>query len=143
MNLLEQAIAHAANVHAGQVDKCGEPYILHPLRLMLACKTDDERITAVLHDVMEDGTVDDSLWVQLNMPLHISAAVVTLTKRPYEPYKEYIARCAANPIARVVKLADLADNMDLSRIPKPTEQDHSRMRKYAEAKAFLENYNDR
>jgi len=54
MSTLERAIAIAAEGHAGQLDKAGAPYVLHPLRLMLAVKTLDERIVAVLHDVVED-----------------------------------------------------------------------------------------
>jgi len=57
MATLERAIAIAAAAHAGQVDKAGQPYILHPLRVMLRVATEHERIAAVLHDVVEDTDV--------------------------------------------------------------------------------------
>lgn len=130
--LLSEAITFAATFHAGQVDKAGEPYILHPLRVMLSCKSEDERIAAVLHDVVEDCDVglDRIGWCFGNI---IADAVDCLTRRKGEDYTAFIGRCGANPIARVVKMADLRDNMDLSRMPEVTAKDMERYNKYGVA----------
>jgi hypothetical protein len=113
---LDTAIKLAADAHAGQVDKAGEPYILHPLRVMLAMKTDDERIVAVLHDVVEDSpwTCDDLYW-QHGFKPEIVQAVAALTRGKDEDYFDFIRRLAPNPIARAVKIADICDNLDPSR----------------------------
>ena len=65
-------------------------------------------------------------------------AVEALTKREGEDYEAFIRRVAPNPIAREVKLADLRDNSDLSRIADPTERDRERVRKYQRAIRFRE-----
>jgi GTP diphosphokinase / guanosine-3',5'-bis(diphosphate) 3'-diphosphatase len=116
MPSLERAIAIAAHAHAGQIDKAGQPYILHPLRVMLRLVTDEERIAAVLHDVVEDTsvTLDDLRAEGFSEPVLV--AVEALTKRHGETRLQAAARAAAHPLARVVKLADNAENMDLSRI---------------------------
>ena len=52
--MLEKALILAAKAHTGQVDKGGAPYILHPIRVMLACEGEKEKIVALLHDTLED-----------------------------------------------------------------------------------------
>jgi (p)ppGpp synthase/HD superfamily hydrolase len=115
MSTLERAIIIAAEGHAGVKDKGGAPYILHPLRMMLGLSSPDERIVAVLHDVCEDcpGGTFDRLRAE-GFPDHIIAALDSVTKRESEDYEIFASRAAANPIGRRVKLADLADNCDLS-----------------------------
>jgi guanosine-3',5'-bis(diphosphate) 3'-pyrophosphohydrolase len=133
MNKLDEAIMLATQAHAGQVDKGRQPYILHPLRVMLACKTEDERIAAVLHDTVEDTEVT-SYQIMRQFGFVIEDAVGALTRRIDEAYPAFIERCAANPIARVVKLADIADNMDLTRLGRePTAEDCRRLTRYADA----------
>jgi (p)ppGpp synthase/HD superfamily hydrolase len=134
MSTLERAIVIAANGHAGAVDKGGAPYILHPLRMMLNLTSTDERIVAVLHDVCEDceGWTLDRLR-QEGFADHIIAALDSVTKLDGEDYEAFARRAAANPIGRRVKLADLADNCDLSRISSPTEEDYQRIEKYRRA----------
>lgn len=110
---LDLAIKLATDAHAGQVDKGGEPYILHPLRVMLAMETDEERIVAVLHDVIEDTpvTADELYWTH-GFPPGIVRAVTALTRMKDEDYFDFIRRASANPIARAVKIADIRDNLD-------------------------------
>jgi (p)ppGpp synthase/HD superfamily hydrolase len=138
MATLERAIEIAAKAHAGQVDKAGQPYVLHPLRMMLAVTTKEARMAAVLHDVVEDTAVTlDELRAE-GFPASVLEAVEALTKREGEDYEAFIRRVATNPIAREVKLADLRDNSDLSRIAEPTERDRERIKKYQRAITFLE-----
>lgn len=107
---LDTAIVWAVEAHEGQLDKNGEPYILHPLRVMLAVGPAD-RIVAVLHDVVEDcekvGLGDILAWFGED----VRAAVDALTRRPDEMYHDFIKRCAENPTARSVKIADIKDNL--------------------------------
>ena len=116
MNPLESAIAIAVRAHAGQADKSGEPYIFHPLRVMFRCQTDEQRIVAILHDVVEDTSVTFEDLRKQGFDDAILAALDCVTKRDGESYEQFVERAAANPIARQVKLADLEDNMDLRRL---------------------------
>lgn len=137
MSTLERAVAIAAQAHEGQVDKGGQPYILHPLRVMMAVEPED-RIAAVLHDVMEDCPHWTVQGLR-NEGFGESAieALVALTRGSDEGYNAFIRRAGANPMARRVKLADLSDNMNLSRIAKPTLADCRRVDKYERATATL------
>ena len=135
---LEQAIALAAQAHAGQVDKAGAPYILHCLRVMLAVEGRDERIVAVLHDIIEDTAVTASYLRSMGFSETVIEAVVALTRLDGESYEAFIGRVHLNSLARTVKMADLRDNMDLSRFGRePTLEDHERNVKYASAWARL------
>ncbi len=139
MSTLEQAIALAATAHAGQVDKAGAPYILHPLRVMLSVSSLEAKMTAVLHDVVEDCDISLEQLRQAGFSEEILAAIDSVTKRSGESYEDFIQRAAANPIGRQVKLADLQDNSDLSRIANPTERDFERLAKYQRAIEWLQN----
>jgi (p)ppGpp synthase/HD superfamily hydrolase len=134
VSTLERAIAIAAEAHAGQVDKAGAPYVLHPLRMMLSMSSIDERIVAALHDVCEDCPewFFDRLRGE-SFSNRIIDALQSVTKREAEDYDNFVRRSAANPICRRVKLADLRDNSDLSRIAAPTERDWQRIAKYRRA----------
>ena len=133
MPSLEDAILLAAQAHRGQRDKNGQPYILHVLRVMLRVETEDERMAAVLHDVVEDTphTLDELR--ALGYPDAVVAAVDGLTRRPGETYQAFVARVAAHPIARRVKLADLEDNMDVRRLADVTDADAARIQRYLAA----------
>lgn len=137
MTTLERAIVIAAEGHAGQFDKAGVPYILHPLAVMARVRTIKQKIAAVLHDVIEDTdwTLDD-LRAE-GFDAEVIAAVDALTKRPGETRVDAARRAAANAIAREVKLADNAENMDLSRIAKPTAKDYARLKEYEAVRAIL------
>lgn len=142
MSTLERAIALAATVHAGQRDKAGAAYILHPLRIMLKMPTLETQMAAVLHDVVEDCGVTPSQLLYEGFPTAVVGAIEALTKRVVdeveESYEEFIKRASLHPIARLVKLADLEDNMDLSRIAQPTPKDFARLEKYQRAKKVIE-----
>jgi (p)ppGpp synthase/HD superfamily hydrolase len=135
---LERAVAIAAEAHAGQVDKAGAPYLLHPLRMMLNVAPGDAQIVAVLHDVCEDcpGWTLERLRSE-GFSEEILAAIDAVTKREGEAYMAFVRRAAANPIAKTVKLADLRDNCDLSRITSPTDADLQRIEKYRQAIALI------
>jgi len=139
MSTLERAIVIAAEGHAGVKDKGGAPYILHPLRMMVTLSSLDERIVAVLHDVCEDcpGWTFDRLRAE-GFADHIIEALDSVTKREGEDYEAFASRAADNPIGRRVKLADLADNCDLSRIANPIERDYQRIEKYHRAIKLIE-----
>lgn len=137
MATLERAIEIAAKAHAGQVDKAGQPYVLHPLRLMLAVRTPHERMAAVLHDVVEDTTVTLTDLAREGFPSEVLEAVQSLTKLSGESRLDAAHRAAANSIARAVKLADVADNMDISRIANPSEQDFARLKEYEQVRLVL------
>ncbi|HEF4762978.1 TPA: HD domain-containing protein [Pseudomonas putida] len=134
---LEHAIAIAAGAHAGQVDKGGAPYILHALRVMLKVTTQEEQIVAVLHDVVEDCDISLDELREEGFSETVVAAIESLTKRPGEPYEAFIDRVAQNPIGRAVKLADLEENSDLSRIAQPSWDDLERVEKYRRAIGVL------
>lgn len=137
-DLLEKAILLATKAHGGQVDKAGQPYILHALRVMLRSDSLDGKIAGVLHDVVEDTPVTlDDLRCE-GFPENIIRAVDTLTKRDGESRFEAAARAVEDPLAREVKLADNADNMDLSRITNPTDKDYLRLEEYAKVRKILE-----
>ncbi len=142
MSTLERAIQIAAEAHAGQVDKAGQPYILHPLRVMLSVQGKYEQMAAVLHDVVEDTDITLEHLIAEEFPAEVVQAVNALTKLPGETRIEAAHRAAVNPIARAVKLADNADNMDLRRIPNPTAKDCDRLKEYAEVRAILLSYSD-
>lgn len=135
--LLEKAIRIASNAHFGQKDKAGKPYIFHPLRVMERCTGIDEKIIAVLHDTIEDtGITSDSL-VSDGFPAYIVEAIQSLTRKETEPYDDFIQRVALNPLAIKVKIADLQDNLDLSRLSRITDSDFSRIDKYLKSLVYL------
>ena len=140
MATVDKALQIAARAHEGQLDKHGQPYILHPLRVMSAVEGDDARIVAILHDVIEDTSVtaDDLRREDFGEP--ILEALDRLTHRKGEPYAEYVIRCKGHDIARRVKLADLEDNSRPSWAilrPDRIEPDIGRVRKYVLAYKFL------
>lgn len=138
MATLTRAIQIATEAHDGQVDKGGAPYILHPLRVMLAMKTDEERIVAVLHDVLEDCPASrPAQFIAEGFSEAVVSAMVTLTRRNEETYGSFIERVARNDLAARVKIADMRDNLDLSRIPNPTRKDRDRADKYLRYLAVL------
>ena len=134
---LEKAIRLAAKAHEGQIDKAGQTYILHPIRVMLAVQSEEERIAAVLHDTVEDTSITFSDLRDAGFSDEIVDAVRALTRLDGESRVDAARRAAANPIARRVKLADVADNMDLSRISKPIERDRARRAEYERVREIL------
>lgn len=137
MASLEKAIAIAVEAHAGVVDKGGHPYVLHPLRVMFSVESEHERIAAVLHDVVEDTAWTLEQLAGEGFADEVVAAIDALTKRDGEQRLDAAKRARRDPIARQVKIADVTDNMDISRIPEPTARDHERLQEYAAVIAYL------
>lgn len=138
MSTLEKAIRIAAAAHEGQVDKAGSPYILHPLRVMLRVPSPEARMAAVLHDVVEDTPWTlDQLQAE-GFPPAVLQAIDSVTRREGESYEDFVRRAAQDPVGRLVKRADLLDNLDLSRIETPTAKDHERVAKYRNALKILD-----
>ena len=133
---LDLAIALAKYAHKGQVDKAGMPYINHPLAVADMVDGENNKIVAVLHDVLEDTNVKAST-IQNLFGNEVSYPLIVLTHNNEESYDDYINRVANNETARIVKLADLQHNMDLSRLPTVTEKDLKRKRKYEKAYQYL------
>lgn len=123
--------------HRGQFDKAGRPYIGHPAHVAARVGGDAAKAAAWLHDVVEDTaiTLDDLRAAGISD--EVVEAVGLLTHEPGTPYMDYVRRIKANHVARAVKLADLAHNSDLSRLPKVTEADLERLSKYRKAIAEL------
>lgn len=135
--MLEKAIKLAVTAHEGQKDKGDNPYILHPLRVMLSLETEEEKIVGVLHDVIEDTWVTKDFLSEMGFSVRIIAAIEMLTRNNDETYAEFITRCATDELAKKVKLADIADNKDLTRIQEPTDQDLNRLKRYLAAEKVL------
>ena len=137
MSNLDKAIEIATKAHAGQKDKAGQAYILHPLRVMLRVKGEVEKIVAVMHDVIEDS--DFSLQDLKNQGFsdEIIEAIDCLTKRDSEDYKGLILRVSMNRLARRVKIEDIKDNLDLDRLEEVTNKDLKRIKKYHSALKLL------
>lgn len=135
MSTLERAIEIAREAHRGQVDKAGEEYIGHPLRVMEAGRTLEEKIVGVLHDVVEDSKVwSFERLEQEGFAPEIIEALRCVTKlSAEEPYDRFIACVKGNPLAVAVKLNDLSDNMDIRRLPYLSDKDVKRLKKYLKA----------
>lgn len=136
--MLTKAILIATIAHQGQQDKSGKPYIFHPLRVMLSLCTEEEQICGVLHDVLEDTFITRSYLQQQGFPSSILDTLDCLTRTKRQEYSAYIDQILENPLACRVKLMDLKDNMDLSRLPQITEKDELRHEKYIQAKKRIE-----
>ena len=130
--MLNNAILLATTAHAGQFDRGGKPYILHPLRVMSFLKSDDEELQciALLHDVIEDTSTNYIDLVEAGMTLRVCAGVTALTKQRGYTYDQYKAQVFANRDAMQVKLADLRHNTDVRRLKGIGEKDVQRMAKY-------------
>lgn len=134
MSTLERAIEIATEAHRGQVDKAGNDYIQHPLRVMAAGETTNEKIVGVLHDVVEDTDWTFERLAAEGFSSEIIEALQCVTKlSEEEPYDEFIERVKASRLAVAVKLNDLADNMDIRRLGELTEKDFKRLQKYHRA----------
>jgi (p)ppGpp synthase/HD superfamily hydrolase len=134
MTLIEKCIVFALKAHSGQTDRLGRPYILHPLHLMAQVETEEEQMTAVLHDVVEDTDTTLADLQDLGLPESVLTAVALLTHdKEGVAYDVYVERLKSNAIARKVKMADLRHNMDIRRLPEVQERDAARMEKYRRA----------
>ena len=134
MGTLERAIEIARQAHSGQLDKAGNDYISHPLRVMAMGQSTDEKIVGVLHDVVEDSAWTFEQLAAEGFAPHIIEALRCVTRlSDSEPYDKFIARVKENPLATAVKLNDLTDNMDIRRLPYLSDKDVKRLKKYLKA----------
>lgn len=132
--LLAKAINIAIEAHKGQVDKVGMPYLGHVMRVMLAGRTDAEKIVGVLHDVVEDTDWTFDALLNEGLPTEIVDALRCVTKvNDDEPYDDFIERVKTNSLAVAVKINDLTDNLDVRRLNEITDKDVARLRKYHKA----------
>lgn len=140
-NLLGLAISLAAQVHEKQKDRGGNAYILHPMRIMLRLRTTDEELMqmAILHDVIEDSEGGYTLekLQELGFSLRVLSALALLTHNKDEDYDSYIMKIASNVDAVRIKMEDLRDNSDITRLKGLREKDFERMKKYNKAFIFL------
>ncbi len=135
--LLEKALQIATDAHIYQVDKAGAPYIFHPIRVSNRCSTNNERIVALLHDTIEDTEVTAEYLLMEGFPRNIIDAILSVTRNEDESYEDFIKRCRLNPIGRQVKIHDLEDNMDITRLGSLKESDLARLNKYLKAYRYL------
>jgi (p)ppGpp synthase/HD superfamily hydrolase len=126
------------DLHNGQQDKSGVPYIYHVIHVAEQMNTEDETIVALLHDTLEDTELNPN-YIKDNWGEHILEAVKLLTHKKNEPYLDYIMKIKDNQLARKVKIADLKHNMDLTRLDSPSDKDFKRVEKYKKALEILEN----
>lgn len=136
--LFFSALDIAFKAHDGQLDKTGQPYILHPLRVMLRTGTIAERTVALLHDILEDCPEWTAERLRGLFPHNYVAAIQALTRRDEESYADFIARVKTDPLAANVKLADISDNLDPRRLNQLDEVTRARLiEKYSPALQML------
>lgn len=139
--LLRRAIDIAKEAHKGQVDKAGNEYIDHPLRVMAAGHSVSEKIVGILHDVVEDTDWTFERLEAEGFTTEIIEALKCVTKQwEDEPYDAFIERVKTNPLAVAVKINDIADNMDIRRLKELTDKDLKRLQKYHKAYRQLVEY---
>ena len=131
---LEKAIQIAVEAHAGTKDKGEKAYILHPISVMMRVETEEEKIVAILHDVVEDTDWTFDALRKEGFSETIIEALETVTKySEEEDYGDFIQRSLKNDIGRKVKIADLRENLDVTRIGELTDKDLERINKYKRA----------
>ena len=130
--LLNKMLVLATTRHAGQFDRGGNPYILHPLKVMYYLKSNDEELQciALAHDLVEDTDTTYDELRSMGFTNRVIDGIAALTKLPGESYDQYKERVKANPDAIKVKMADLRHNTDIRRLKGVTEKDLARVEKY-------------
>ena len=136
--LTKKAMMIAFNVHKEQFDKTGLPYIFHPFHLAEQMADENSICVALLHDVVEDTDITFEDLQKEGFTEEIIDSLKLLTHNLDVPYMEYVKLIKTNPTARLVKLADLKHNSDLTRLNKISEEDIKRYNKYQEAIKLLE-----
>ena len=138
MNQLRKALELAYEKHKNQVDKAGKPYFLHPVMLALRLEG-KKKIVAILHDIIEDTDITEKDLLDIGFDDDIVEAVVLLTRDKNITYYDYIKKIkySNNTLAYWVKMADLEDNMDLSRFENVTDKDKERVKRYQKAVDIL------
>ena len=136
-DVTKKAMKLCFQAHKDQTDKSGIPYVFHPIHLAEQMKDEDTTVVALLHDVVEDTdyTLEDLREMGFNE--RVIAAIALMTHAEGVPYMDYVAKIKDNPIAKAVKLADLAHNSDITRMDVVDEKAIARVEKYAKAIRFL------
>ena len=134
----KKAMKLCFQAHKEQTDKSGIPYVFHPIHLAEQMGDEDTTVVALLPDVVEDTdyTLEDLRAMGFNQ--NVIEAIRQMTHAEGVPYLDYVAKIKENPIARAVKLADLAHNSDLTRLDTVDEKAMARVQKYAQAIRLLE-----
>lgn len=135
--MTKKALALCFEAHKSQTDKSGMPYVFHPFHLAEQMTDEATTIVALLHDIVEDTAVTIDDLAKLGFDQNVLTAIALMTHDPDVPYIEYVANIKQNAIARIVKLADLQHNSDLSRLENVTQKDIERVEKYRRAIALL------
>ena len=135
--LTQRAMRISYDAHINQFDKCGVPYVFHPLHVAESMTDEVSCCAALLHDVVEDTSVTLADLSAAGMPVAVTVAVALLTRAEDADYLDYVRAIGQNPVARAVKLSDLEHNMDLSRLERISVHDIERNRLYAQARAIL------
>lgn len=140
--LVRRALMIARTAHEGQRDKAGQPYINHPCRVSQSrwCQGTEEQVVALLHDVLEDSEITAHELIVYGIPKRLVESIQCLTRQPNERYSDFIDRCCSDPIAAKVKLADLEDNLDITRLEEVNENDIFRLNKYLRARMTIIDY---
>lgn len=136
--LTMRAMRICYDAHHGQYDKSDVPYVFHPYHLAEQMDTEEAVCTALLHDVLEDTELTSTDLLGLGIPSDVVEALEALCHNTNVPYLSYVRALKQNPLARVVKIADLKHNSDLTRLEGVTAADRRRVEKYAKALAILE-----
>ena len=139
MNIIEKSLEIALKAYAGQTDKAGETYILHPLRLMARMETEEEKSVALLHDVIEDSDYTAEDLINNGIPTNVVDAVLSLTKQNGENYEKFIERVLKNKLASKIKIVDIEDNINILRLNTINNKDLERIAKYHKAWQTLKN----
>lgn len=138
---ISKALQLAYDVHQGQVDKAGKPYILHPVTVAMTLAmqgySEDCIVAALLHDVVEDTDVTLEDLQRMQFSDNVIRALALLTHNDGTEYMEYVKKVKGNPVAAAVKMADLLHNSDRSRLKTVTPKDEERLLKYEHAISLL------
>ena len=135
--LMDKAAKICVENHYGQRDKMGCAYFQHPMRVAMRCNNDMEKIVALLHDTIEDTAVTPEYLLSECFPQEIVEAILSVTKKEGESYDDFIVRAKSNVIGRTVKIHDLEDNLDATRLNEMTPEMAQRYTKYLKALNFL------
>ena len=135
--MTKKAMQLCFHAHREQTDKSGIPYVFHPIHLAEQMTDEDTTIVALLHDVVEDTEYTLEDLAAMGFSERVLAAIRLMTHDEDVPYMDYVAIIRENPIARAVKLADLAHNSDLTRLDTVDDKAKARAEKYAQAIALL------
>lgn len=139
----EKLIHYVAQAHEGQIDKAGLPYFHHVVRVMNSVITPLHKTLALMHDLLEDTKVGEDDLFRMGFDFELIGKLRKLTRQEGQSYSEYIDGIIEDFDCSIVKLADLRDNMDLTRLAELSDHDIKRTKKYHKAfQRILKNMNE-